>query len=350
MKVGPLVRAFRGHPEVELSLVHTGQHYDERMSEVFFRDLGLPEPDINLGVGAGTPSLQTARILEAFEPVLAVGQPHLVIVVGDVTSTLACALGAAQRGVPVAHVEAGLRSFDADMPEERNRILTDHLSQLLFTTEESGNRNLEREGVPAERVRFVGNVMIDSLMSVRDRADAQQPWARWGLQAGHYVLATLHRPSNVDDDERLRSLVEELGRTTSRMPVLFPVHPRTAGRIATAVDATPPDLQLVDPIGYVDFVGLMSGAALVVTDSGGVQEETTVLGVPCLTVRPNTERPSTIELGTNRLITPDQDLGRAIEDALSGDRTEPGSQPPLWDGHAAERIVAEVLAFLRASG
>lgn len=348
MKVGPLVRAFRALPQIDLSLVHTGQHYDERMSEVFFRDLGLPEPDINLGVGPGTPALQTARILEAFEPVLAKTRPDLVIVVGDVTSTLACALAAAQANVAVAHVEAGLRSFDFDMPEERNRILTDHLSRLLFTTEESGNRNLEHEGIPAARVRFVGNVMIDSLLSVRDRAKTEEPWTQWGLDAGQYVLATLHRPSNVDDDTRLRALVGDLARTSSRLPVLFPVHPRTATRIAEAVDSTPAALHLVDPIGYIDFVGLMSSAALVITDSGGVQEETTVLGVPCLTVRPNTERPSTIDLGTNRLVTPDQDLGQVIDEVLSAGRNGTGAQPPLWDGHAAERIASEVLAFLTA--
>ncbi len=347
MKVGPLVRAFEKRAEVELRLVHTGQHYDEAMSQVFFRDLGLPEPHLNLEVGPGAAPEQTARLLEAFADVIGDWRPHLVIVVGDVTSTVACALAATQCGVPVAHVEAGLRSFDRSMPEERNRIVTDHLSELLFTTEKSGNENLEREGIPRSRVRFVGNVMIDSLLSVKKRAARAEPWTRWGLEADRFILVTLHRPSNVDVDTRLRELVTVLENAATKTPVLFPVHPRTRLRIQELglLSGSSVGVQMVDPIGYIDFVGMMSGAALVVTDSGGVQEETTALGVPCLTVRPSTERPVTIEIGTNRLVTPDQPLEVAIEEALGSPRRERGV-PELWDGQAGERIAEHVIEYL----
>ncbi len=346
MKVGPLVRAAQAHPDLELRLVHTGQHYDPAMSQVFFRDLGLPEPDLNLGVGSASAPVQTARILTAFETVLADWTPDLVIVVGDVTSTLACALASAQCGVPVAHVEAGLRSFDADMPEERNRILTDHLSALLFTTEQSGNDNLANEGIPSDRVRFVGNVMIDSLLSVVARARDDRPWERWAVEERKFILATLHRPSNVDQDARLLELLQALGQAAETLPVLFPVHPRTRARIEQLGSRPGADIQIVDPIGYIDFVGLMSAAALVVTDSGGIQEETTALGVPCITVRPNTERPVTLEMGTNRLVLPSEPLAPAIQEALE---STPRAHliPPLWDGKAALRIIDCLVDFLQ---
>ena len=349
MKVGPLVRAFEAQAGVDLKLVHTGQHYDAAMSQVFFRDLGLPEPDLNLGVGSASAPEQTARILVAFESVVVEWKPDLVVVVGDVTSTLACALAAAQVGVPVAHVEAGLRSFDPSMPEERNRILTDHISDLLFTTEQSGNDNLAREGIAGDRIRFVGNVMIDSLLSVRGRARSDRPWARWDLEPGSYILTTLHRPSNVDIDDRLLTLIAALRTASESTPVVFPVHPRTRDRLEElgAADPDSEHFHLVEPIGYVDFVGLMSAAALVVTDSGGIQEETTVLNVPCLTVRPNTERPVTVQVGTNRLVLPHEPLGPAIQDALARDNTS-SSVPPLWDGKAAVRIVADVVEFLES--
>ena len=305
-------------------IVHTGQHYDEALSRIFFEQLGLPRPDVDLGVGSGSHAQQTARIMAAIEPVLADYRPDLLMVVGDVNSTVAAALVAAKLGIHVAHVEAGLRSFDWSMPEEINRVVTDRLSTLLFTTERSGNENLAREGVAAERVHFVGNVMIDTLMKHRERALATGAPAALGVERGEYVLVTLHRPSNVDEVESLALILDALAELSRERAVLFPVHPRTRARIADfGLGDRMGAVRLLDPVGYLEFLALMEGAALLLTDSGGVQEETTALGVPCLTLRPNTERPVTIEVGTNRLV--ELESGAILDAARSALAWPPGS-------------------------
>jgi UDP-N-acetylglucosamine 2-epimerase (non-hydrolysing) len=352
MKVAPLIREMGRRPQKwEQTLVHTGQHYDHGMSQVFFMDLDMPQPNVFLGVGSGSHAEQYARVLVAFEPVLREHRPDWVVVVGDVNSTLACALSAAQVHVRVAHVEAGLRSFDRAMPEEINRVLTDHVSDLLFTTEASGNRNLANEGIPAEKVRFVGNTMIDSLTTLLPRTEDKrilrdlhlaEP-ADNGSQARHqpYALVTLHRPQNVDDSSALCEILAALERIAADIPVFFPVHPRTRKRIEeNHLSIHPERVQLLEPLGYVDFLTLMRYAGLVITDSGGIQEETTYLGVPCLTVRPNTERPVTIELGTNRLVRREREaIQEAAEKALCANGGMKRATPPLWDGRTAERIV-----------
>ncbi len=344
MKIAPLMAAFRAHAGVEQALVHTGQHYDDALSRVFFDDLGIPRPDVDLGVGSGSHAVQTARVMQAFEPVCLEFRPDLVVVVGDVNSTVACALVAAKLGIKVAHVEAGLRSFDWSMPEEINRVVTDRLSDLLFTTEPSANENLRREGVPEERIHFVGNVMIDTLLRHRERARALAVPERLGVDAGRFALVTLHRPGNVDTPETLAPIVEGLERIAAHAPVLFPVHPRTRPNLEAVLAGRDHRLQLLDPLGYLQFLGLLCDAGVVITDSGGIQEETTVLGVPCLTVRPNTERPVTIEQGTNRLIRPDPDaIGEAALAALANGRRNSQPLPDLWDGKAAERIAAIVV-------
>ncbi|HEY8469317.1 MAG TPA: UDP-N-acetylglucosamine 2-epimerase (non-hydrolyzing) [Longimicrobiales bacterium] len=344
MKVAPVMEALRQYPQVCQYLVHTGQHYDDRLSRTFFEELEIPRPDVNLGVGSGTHAVQTARVMEAFEPVCLEWQPDVVVVVGDVNSTLACALVAAKLGIPVAHVEAGLRSFDWSMPEEINRVVTDRLSDLLFTTEPSANENLRREGVPAERIHFVGNVMIDTLLRHRSRARALRMPDRLGLVPGRFVLVTLHRPSNVDSPEALAPIVAGLERVAAEVPVVFPVHPRTRRTLdAVIAEGGGSSMRLLEPLGYLEFLGLMCDAGVVVTDSGGIQEETTVLGVPCLTVRPNTERPITIEQGTNRLVRAEP--GAIAEEALAAlgaERRNGRRLPELWDGRAAERI-AQIL-------
>ena len=344
MKVAPVMRALARRPgEFEQILVHTGQHYDAAMSAVFFRDLGLPEPDHNLGVGSASHAVQTAAVMQAFEPLLARYQPDWVVVPGDVNSTLACALTAAKLGYRVAHLEAGLRSFDRSMPEELNRVLTDHLADLLFTTEASANANLAREGLAADRVRFVGNTMIDSLVALRPRAEAAWPALQAALGAGPYIAVTLHRPANVDSEPALRALFAALEAVSRQVRVVFPVHPRTRQRLAQlGLTADPARLSLIEPLGYIDFLALETHAALVLTDSGGVQEETTYLGVPCLTLRPNTERPVTVTSGTNRLVWPAADqLPGALAAALQQPHP-PRPAPPLWDGRAAERIAASL--------
>ncbi len=355
MKVAPLLREFRKRPGFRPCLVHTGQHYDARMSEAFFRDLGLPEPDVHLGVGSGSHAAQTAGVLAAIEPVLLDFRPHVTVVVGDVNSTLAAALASVKIGIPVAHVEAGLRSFDPTMPEEINRVLTDRISRWLFTTEPSGEENLLREGVPRERIHFVGNVMIDTLRAHVDRARQRDIRSPLGIPDGPYGVLTLHRPANVDDPERLRTLFAALEKLHRDCPLVFPVHPRTRGVIERQLGGRPPRLLVCEPLGYLDFLALLAGACLVLTDSGGIQEETTVLGVPCLTLRNNTERPVTLTHGTNRLVGADPDAilrvaREALAPAEAGWRTGPaapdagraGGGPPLWDGRAAGRIV-EVL-------
>lgn len=347
MKIAPLVAAFARRPErFESLLVHTGQHYDEKLSQVFFDELGIPRPDINLNVGSGSHAQQTAAVMTAIEPVLLEQKIDLVLVVGDVNSTIACALVAVKLGIPVAHVEAGLRSYDRGMPEEINRVLTDQISDLLFTTEAAALGNLQREGVDASKVHFVGNVMIDTLLAHRDRARATAVHEALGLQASGYGLLTLHRPSNVDDLDSFERLMTGIEVVARDVPIVFPVHPRTrpvVTRSATA-NAMVGDgrLRLIDPLGYLDFIGLMERARIVLTDSGGVQEETTILGVPCLTLRENTERPVTITHGTNQLVGTDP--ARIVEAwarVKNPQAAPPG--PPLWDGKAAERI-ADVLA------
>lgn len=347
MKMAPILAALHARG-LSAPLVHTGQHYDEAMNDRFFRDLGLPRPDYNLGVGSGTHAQQTAEVMTRFEPVMDQISPHAVLVVGDVNSTLACALVAAKKGVPVIHVEAGLRSGDRSMPEELNRIVTDQLSDFLFTTEQSAAGNLAGEGIAGERVFFVGNVMIDSLLSHLPQAvDAAATLGAAGTQANAgFVLTTLHRPSNVDDPAVLARLLGCLAEMAASLPVIFPIHPRTRARLDAAglmpmVEQA--GIVLLPPAGYLEMLGLMRAARMVVTDSGGVQEETTALGVPCLTVRENTERPITIAEGTNTLVGTD---ARAIlttfRDTLAtGGKA--GRRPALWDGRAAERI-AEVLA------
>jgi UDP-N-acetylglucosamine 2-epimerase (non-hydrolysing) len=352
MKVAPLLRALRRRPEVfEPLLVHTGQHYDEAMSDVFFEELGIPPPDRHLGVGSGSHAAQTARIMEAFEPVVVETKPDRVIVVGDVNSTAACALVASKMAppIPVAHVEAGLRSFDRGMPEEINRLVTDALSDLLFTTSPDADANLRSEGVPRRRIHRVGNLMIDTLKSFASRADGSKVLERLDLKPP-YALLTLHRPSNVDDETTLRRILAALREIGRSLTVLFPAHPRTADRLrrldiaaggrADVSGNGARGLRLVEPLGYLDFLHLQKHASLVLTDSGGVQEETTILGVPCLTLRENTERPITLTRGTNRLVGTDtRRIVAEARRALKGTRRRPPSIP-LWDGRAADRIAA----------
>jgi UDP-N-acetylglucosamine 2-epimerase len=324
-------------------VIHTGQHYDERMSEVFFRELGLPEPDVNLGVGSGSHAAQTAAIMVALEKEFTECSPELVMVYGDVNSTIAAALVAAKLHIPVAHVEAGLRSFDMTMPEEVNRRLVDQLSDLCFVTSPEAIGHLADEGVSVDRVHFVGNPMIDTLLAHLDAFDTEAVRAAHGLP-GRYVVATLHRPANVDDPEIAAGLVKRLHEIADLADVVMPVHPRGRKVLTEAGLDDHPRVRLLEPLGYVEFVAAVRGAAAVVTDSGGVQEETTILGVPCLTVRPNTERPITITHGTNRLVTPDAMVAAAGEALAAG----PGERetPPLWDGKAGPRIARVVEGWL----
>ncbi len=352
IKVAPVMEALTRSGIFEQRLVHTGQHYDQSLSQVFFDQLSIPRPDINLEVGSASQALQTARIMIAFEPVCFEWKPDLVVVVGDVNSTVACALVAAKLGVKVAHVEAGLRSFDRTMPEEINRVVTDRLSDLLFTTEPAANENLRREGIPAERIHFVGNVMIDTLLRHREHARALAVPQRMGLAPASYVLVTLHRPSNVDTFDALRPILSALRRVAETHPVVFPMHPRTRQRVKEhGLMETLHGVRVTEPLGYLDFLGLMAEAGVVLTDSGGVQEETTALGVPCLTLRRNTERPVTIEQGTNRLVRlePGAIVRDTLEvmDARRDGYEPPGALPELWDGRAAERIARIIAAALR---
>jgi UDP-N-acetylglucosamine 2-epimerase (non-hydrolysing) len=348
MKIAALVRAYAAHPSLASVLVHTGQHYDERMSALFFRELDLPEPDVNLEVGSGSHAQQTAEIMRRFEPVLLEQRPDWVVVVGDVNSTIACSLVAAKLGVRVAHVEAGLRSFDREMPEEINRLLTDQLSDLLFVTERSGVENLRREGIAPERVHLVGNVMIDTLLRHRERARRSRALEELGLDAGSYVVVTLHRPSNVDEAAPLRGIVLALQAISRTAPVVFTAHPRTHKRLGETglldLFGAGPRLRLVEPLGYLDFLHLTANARAVLTDSGGVQEETTILDVPCLTLRRNTERPVTLTHGTNRLVAPERDAILAAWADVEANRWRRGATPELWDGKAGERIAAILAA------
>lgn len=346
MKIAPIVDALAGRGDVDTLLVHTGQHYDERMSGLFFEDLGLRKPDVDLEVGSGTHARQTAEIMKRFEPVCVEYAPDWVVVVGDVNSTIACALVAVKLGVRVAHVEAGLRSFDRGMPEEINRIVTDSIADKLFASEPSGVENLRREGVEEGRIHFVGNVMIDSLLRCRSRADQSTIISKLELQENNYALVTLHRPSNVDNPEVFVPILDALETISRDRRVIFPIHPRSRKmmgdlNLASRVEQMA-GLRLLEPLGYLDFLKLMSNAAVVLTDSGGIQEETTILGVPCITLRRNTERPITVSEGTNRLAgVLCEDILEAYHEAMN-DTSNRKEAPLLWDGRAAERIVASL--------
>lgn len=352
MKIAPLMRVFRAAPEsFDARLVHTGQHYDEAMKDAFFRQLNIPEPDMDLGVGSGSHAVQTAEIMKRFEPVIDDVSPDVVLVVGDVNSTIACALVATKRDVAVVHVEAGLRSGDRRMPEEINRVLTDQISDLLFTTEPDGEANLLREGVAGEKIHYVGNVMIDTLLGNKERAiPAEQTLASidgFAGDIGNFGVLTLHRPSNVDDPAVLRRLLETLGELSQEVPLVFPIHPRTKGQIESAglgglVART--RISLTDPLGYLHLLGLMSNARVVLTDSGGLQEETTALGVPCITLRENTERPITVEQGTNTIVGTDPAAIRAAFADVVSTGGKRGHRPDLWDGRASERIAERLLS------
>ena len=353
MKIAPLVRVFQDYREIDAFLVHTGQHYDERMSDLFFHQLDIPEPGINLGVESGSQAVQTAEIMKAFEPVVLEYKPDAILVVGDVNSTIACGLVAVKLGVKLMHVEAGLRSFDKTMPEEINRILTDSISNLLFCSEQSGVDNLLKEGHPKEKIFMVGNVMIDTLLQNKEKADQSSILQDLGLDGKCYAVLTLHRPSNVDDARIFGRILEALNVIQADMPLVFPVHPRTRKNLETMgfnnrVIAMH-NFRLTEPLGYLDFMKLMSSARLVLTDSGGIQEETTILKVPCLTLRENTERPITVSIGSNQLVGTDTTniliaYRKVIEEGLADCHT-----PPLWDGKAAERIVKIILNHSNSS-
>jgi UDP-N-acetylglucosamine 2-epimerase (non-hydrolysing) len=357
MKMAPLLRAFASEPGLPPAmLVHTGQHYDHALNGQLFADLALPVPDINLEVGSGTHAVQTAEVMKRFEPVLDRFQPCCVVVVGDVNSTLACSLVAAKKSIAVVHVEAGLRSFDREMPEEINRVLTDQIADLLYTTERSAHDNLAREGIPADRIEFVGNLMIDSLLAALPKAVPVEQtlhsagYVRSALQPGGYGVVTLHRPANVDRREDLEDALRILGRVAQRLPLVWPLHPRTRAKIeqfGLSSLLVPERMFCLPPQGYLEMVGLMSGAALVITDSGGVQEETTALGVPCMTLRDSTERPITVEQGTNALVPRNEAVVMAAVQEILDNGGKRGRTPALWDGHAAPRIARHLNAWLR---
>lgn len=351
MKIAPVIRAFR-RASIPVHLVHTGQHYDDSMKASFFGQLGIPEPDVDLEVGSASHAVQTAQIMTRFEPVLERLAPSAVLVVGDVNSTVACALVAVKKGVPVFHVEAGLRSFDRTMPEEINRVLTDQLSELLFTTEADAEQNLTTEGIDAARVHFVGNVMIDSLLDHSAQAvPPAETLARHGYETllgddSSYGVVTLHRPSNVDDPAVLTSLMTTLCRISAELPLVFPVHPRTEARLRENDVEVPPRFALLPPVSYLEMLGLMKNATLVLTDSGGMQEETTALGVPCVTLRENTERPITVSDGTNTVVGSDAARVESAVKSILESGGKKGRRPELWDGKASDRIAAVVGEWL----
>jgi UDP-N-acetylglucosamine 2-epimerase (non-hydrolysing) len=349
MKVAPVMAALRAFPGIEQRLVHTGQHYDDRMARIFFDELVLPRPDRDLQVGSGSHAQQTAAVLVRFEAVLEEERPDLVVVVGDVNSTLAAALAAAKLGIVVAHVEAGLRSHDRSMPEEINRVLTDRLSTLLFAPDEDAAANLRREGVAEAAVHVVGNVMLDTLAAHRDRLAWPVAGLDVGVEAGRYAVLTLHRAATVDDAERLRRLIARLEPVAAAMPVVFPVHPRTRARLAAAGTPLPDGVRPIEPLGYTAFLSLMAHAACVITDSGGIQEETSALGIPCFTVRDTTEWPRTLTRGTNTLVGRDASGLAAAVDALGSNARRP--RPAVYDdARAGERIAAILGRHLGAAG
>lgn len=351
MKIAPIIEHIDRYGQIESLLVHTGQHYNEKMSDLFFRQLGIPKPDVNLGVGSATHAVQTAEIMKAFEQVLIKYKADAVLVVGDINSTIACGLVAVKLGVKLIHVEAGLRSLDRSMPEEINRILTDSISDLLFCTEQSGVDNLIREGIPKDKIFLVGNVMIDTLLKNIAKAEKSNIFYRLNLNNYDFAVLTLHRPSNVDDSVVFSRILDALEVIQSEMPIIFPIHPRTYKNLQNSPLSKRvqkmPNLRLIDPLGYLDFLKLMSYAKLVLTDSGGIQEETTILKVPCLTLRENTERPITEEIGSNQVVGTDTDkIIKAYRRAVNGCWRN-FQIPPLWDGHAAERIVKILLDRLQ---
>ena len=341
VKMAPVIAALSDRiPDLDQEIVHTGQHYDRMMSEIFFEQLGVPVPDHMLEVGSGSHAVQTAKVMERLEPLLTADRPDLLVVPGDVNSTLAAALTAVKLGIPVAHIESGLRSYDREMPEEVNRVLTDAISDQLYVHSEEAIRNLEIEGIPAEKVHFVGNTMIDSLVALEDRFRPLGACREYGVEPGGYLLVTLHRPALVDG-ALLFEAISALNLVAADIPVLFPVHPRTRARLAGEVEINP-NLQLVDPAGYLEFLSLETDAAAVLTDSGGIQEETTYLGVPCFTLRDNTERPVTVTEGTNILLGLDPARIAEIPGLISDNRRARPDPPPLWDGKAAQRIAAKI--------
>ena len=346
MKIAPLMEQFENCQDIDAMLVHTGQHYDREMSQLFFDELGIPQPDINLGVGSASHAAQTAEIMCKFEPVVLEQQPDLVVVVGDVNSTIACGLVAVKLGIKLAHVEAGLRSFDRSMPEEINRVLTDSISDLLFCTEPAAVKNLKNEGVDENKIFLVGNLMIDTLLKHRQRAKSSDILGRVGVEDKAYALLTLHRPSNVDDRKVLEGLVDAFEEIQRQIPIVFPVHPRTRSRLREfglwdRLEGMG-GMRLIEPVGYLDFLRLMDKSRVVFTDSGGIQEETTILGVSCLTLRENTERPVTCEVGTNRIVGVNrEDVVKAFGECMADARTESGV-PELWDGQAGGRIVGYI--------
>jgi UDP-N-acetylglucosamine 2-epimerase (non-hydrolysing) len=342
-KLGPVYKALAARG-VQQTLVHTGQHYSDAMSDIFFSQLDLPRPDVNLGVGSGTHARQTAAVMIGLEDLFLENPPELVVVYGDVNSTVAAALVAAKLHIASAHVEAGLRSFDMTMPEEVNRILTDQLASLLLVTSEDATEHLLREGAAREKIHFVGNPMIDTLMSQRHKFDAVSARAEYGID-GDYVIATLHRPGNVDDEDDARAVATALREISEVAPVMLPLHPRGRDLLMRVGLSEAPNVRVLDPLGYIEFMSLVSGASAVVTDSGGVQEETTILGVPCFTLRPNTERPVTITAGTNRLVTVDV-VASLVADAIRAGKPADWPTPPLWDGRAGERIADVICTWL----
>ncbi len=355
MKIAPVMDAFkRLNSDINVLLLHTGQHYDTNMKTRFFEQLGIPEPDIDLGVGSGTHAEQTAEIMLGFEPVLDKEQPDAIVVVGDVNSTISCALVAVKKDIPVIHIEAGLRSYDRKMPEEINRVLTDQISERLYTTEKLAEQNLAKEGVPGERVCFAGNVMIDTLKKNAEKATPfletlKEYHINADLQAKQYSLVTMHRPSNVDNKSILETLLKTIQKTSRTIPVVFPVHPRTQNKIeefGLGYYIQDKNIHTLPPLGYMQLVGLMKNAKVVMTDSGGIQEETTALGVPCITLRENTERPITVEQGTNTIVGTDPDLIYSTFEEVIKTGGKAGKQPELWDGHAADRIVTDLMAWL----
>lgn len=347
MKIAPIMEAFRNNDFITPMLVHTGQHYDEKMSDLFFRELGIPKPDVNLGIGGGSHAVQTAEIMKAFEPICLEENPDYVLVVGDVNSTIACGLVAVKLGIKLIHVEAGLRSGDRTMPEEINRILTDSISDLLFCTEQSGVNNLLAEGVPQEKIHLVGNVMIDTLLKNRKKAEQSPILEQMGLVSKSFATMTLHRPSNVDAQEVFSGLLEAIEVIQNDIPIIFPIHPRTRNNIEKfdlgQRIAAMKNLRLVEPIGYLDFLKLNANAFVVLTDSGGLQEETTILKVPCITLRENTERPVTCEVGSNQLVGVDPKAVIAAYQNIRDGKLRAPHTPKFWDGQAAKRI-AETLA------
>ncbi|MBO7141897.1 MAG: UDP-N-acetylglucosamine 2-epimerase (non-hydrolyzing) [Bacteroidales bacterium] len=342
MKIAPIIHAIKKEQQqganLQYRLVHTGQHYDKQMSETFFEELNIPQPDINLGCGGGTQAQQTAAIMTAFENELTANKADIVLVVGDVTSTLACSIVAKKMCVKVAHVEAGIRSRDLTMPEEINRMVTDSISDYFFTTSETANKNLRTLGVEEDRIFFVGNVMIDTLLANISRLRESEDCKNLNLQSGQYFVLTLHRPANVDESTKLKHTMDEIIRSSQNLPIVFPMHPRTA-KIFSDLNITAPNLHIISPQGYLEFNYLVKNSLAVITDSGGITEETTVMHIPCLTLRDNTERPETCELGTNMLVGTDpKNIAPAIQKLFAGQWSK-GTIPPLWDGNAAERIV-----------